>query len=393
MTHAMDFAVMENTSLFRGVDTALIRELFENRSLGTPMLLLSRAEIRRNYLALKAALPRVGIHYAVKSNNHQQIIDEVAAGGGNFDVCSAKEIESVLKTGVASHTLIHSHPVKTRDEFDYAVGKGVEIFVVDNPSEIPKFNRYTDKKLKVLIRYRINTNTRAVVNLQYKFGCTVAEVLPLARQIQEAGHEFYGLCFHIGSQCIYPENYVKAINAAKDLIHALDLEGFDTRVLDIGGGFPVEYIQPIPNIEDFCVPIRKALDKKIRPGIKVVCEPGRFISASPVTLVCSVIGKSFRDGKMWYYLDDGLYSTFSGIVYDHCQYPVVTNKRGNEKLSVLAGPTCDSFDVMYDGLFIPEHEIGEMFVFPMTGAYCAVSGSDFNSLYRPEYKVIEQAQS
>ena len=389
MTHAMDFAVMENTSLFRGVDTALIRELFENRSLGTPMLLLSQAEIRRNYHSLKAALPRVGIHYAVKSNNHQQIIDEVGACGGDFDVCSAKEIDSVLKTGIAPATLIHSHPVKTREEFDYAVGKGVEVFVVDNPSEIPKFSRYTDRKLKVLIRYRINTNTRAVVNLQYKFGCTVAEVLPLARMIQQSGHEFYGLCFHIGSQCIYPENYVKAINAAKDLIHALDLEGFDTRVLDIGGGFPVEYIQPIPNIEDFCVPIRKTLDKKIRPGIKVVCEPGRFISASPVTLVCSVIGKSFRDGKMWYYLDDGLYSTFSGIVYDHCQYPVVTNKRGNEKLSVLAGPTCDSFDVMYDGLFIPEHEIGEMFVFPMTGAYCAVSGSDFNSLYRPEYKVIE----
>lgn len=389
MTHAMDFAVMENTSLFRGVDTGLIREFFESKTLGTPRLLLSSGEVRRNYVALKGALPRVGIHYAVKSNNHQQIIDEVAACGGNFDVCSAKEIDSVLKTGVNPASLIHSHPVKTREEFDYAVAKGVELFVVDNPSEIPKFARYTDRKLKVLIRYRINTNTRAVVNLQYKFGCTVAEVLPLARLVREAGHEFYGLCFHIGSQCIYPENYVKAINAAKDLIHALDLEGFDTRLLDIGGGFPVEYIQPIPSIEEFCVPIEKALTKKIRPGIRLVCEPGRFISASPVTLVCSVIGKSFRDGKMWYYLDDGLYSTFSGIVYDHCQYPVVTNKRGNEMLSVLAGPTCDSFDVMYDGLYIPEHEIGEMFVFPMTGAYCAVSGSDFNSLRRPDYKVIE----
>lgn len=108
-----------------------------------------------------------------------------------------------------------------------------------------------------------------------------------------------------------------------------------------------------------------------------------------MTLVCSVVGKSLRNGKMWYYLDDGLYSTFSGIVFDHCQYPVVSNKHGNEQLSVLAGPTCDSFDVMYDGLMIPEHEIGEMLVFPMTGAYCAVSGSDFNGLTRPKYKVID----
>ncbi len=389
MTHSMDFSVMENTGLFRGVDTGLIRQLFDTKELDTPMLLLSRAEIRRNYDALKAALPRVGIHYAVKSNNQQTVIDEISACGGNFDVCSGKEIDAVLRTGVDPASIIHSHPVKTRYEFDYAVSHGVETFVVDNAAEIPKFMRYTDKKLKVLIRYRINTNTTAVVNLQYKFGCTVDEVLPIAHLIQEAGHEFYGLCFHIGSQCIYAENYVKALQAAKTLIHALDLAGFDVRMLDIGGGFPVEYVEPIPVIDEFCVPIRKALEKKIRPGIKVVCEPGRFISASPVTLVCSIIGKSFRDGKMWYYLDDGLYSTFSGIVYDHCQYPVVTDKRGQEHLSVLAGPTCDSFDVMYDGLMIPEHEIGDMIVFPMTGAYCSVSGSDFNSLYRPEYKILD----
>ena len=389
MTHSMNFSVMENTGLFRGVDTGLIRELFNTRTLETPVMLLSRAEVRRNFQALKIALPRVGIHYAVKSNNHQAIIDEVASCGGNFDVCSAREIDAVLSTGVNPGTLIHSHPVKTIDEFDYAVGKGVEFFVVDNAAEIPKFSRYTDRKLKVMIRFRIKTNTQAVVNLQYKFGCTVDEVLPLARLIEEAGHEFYGLCFHIGSQCIYTENYIKALTAARTLIHQLDLAGFNTRLLDIGGGFPVEYVEPIPVIQEFCEPLRKALDKKIRPGIRIICEPGRFISASPVTLVCSVIGKSFRDGKMWYYLDDGLYSTFSGIVYDHCQYPVVSDRHDREILSVLAGPTCDSFDVMYDGLMIPEHEVGDRFVFPLTGAYCAVSGSDFNSLKRPEYRVIE----
>ncbi len=389
MTHSMHFAAVENTSLFRGVDTGLIRELFESRTLETPIMLMSRSEIARNFDSLKAALPRVNIHYAVKSNNEQVIIDEVFSRGGNFDVCSAKEIDAVLRTGVHPSSLVHSHPIKSVYEFEYAVSKGVELFVIDNIDEVAKLNRFTDRKLKLLIRYRINTNTTAVVNLQYKYGCTVDEVLPLARAIQATGHEFYGLCFHIGSQCIYAENYVKAIEAARKLIHTLDLEGFNMRLLDIGGGFPVEYVQPIPVIEEFCKPIAKALDKKIRPGIKIVCEPGRFISASPVTLVCSIIGKSRRNGKMWYYLDDGLYSTFSGIVYDHCQYPVVTNKHGNEQLSVLAGPTCDSFDVMYDGLMVPEHEIGEMFVFPMTGAYCAVSGSDFNSLYRPQYRMID----
>jgi len=388
MTQSVDFSILENNALKRGVSIDSVREVFHHKQLDTPVLLLSRSEIRRNYDAMKQALPRVNIHYAVKPNNHEAYIREVFDRGGNFDVCSAGEIEQVLKTGIDPATLMHSHPIKSTREFDYAVGKGVEMFVVDNPEEIKKLSRY-DKKLKIMIRFRISTNTTAVVNLQYKFGCTVDAVLPLAEKIREAGHDFYGLCFHIGSQCIYAENYIKAIKAAHKLINALDQAGFDVRLLDIGGGFPVEYIEPVPPIEEFCKPIAKALDRHIRPGIKIISEPGRFIAASPVNLFVSVVGKSYRDGKMWYYLDDGLYSTFSGIVFDHCQYPVVTTRNGDKKLSVLAGPTCDSFDVMYDGLLIPEHEVGDRIVFTATGAYCSVSGSSFNALRRPEYTIID----
>ena len=388
MTRSTSFAAMEQAALSKGTDTSRLRELFTRKTLETPLLVLSRSEIGRNYDALKKALPRVDIHYAVKPNSHQVYIDEVFKRGGNFDVCSAGEIKQAAKTGIDPATLVHSHPIKSLAEFDFAVGQGVETFVVDNAEEVKKFARYTHKRLKVLVRFRINTNTSAVVNLQYKFGCSVDEVLPLARLIRQAGHDFYGLCFHIGSQCVFSDNYVKAIKAAHDLIHHLDLDGFDTRLLDIGGGFPVEYVAPIPSIDDFCAPIRKALDKHIRPGIRIVSEPGRFIAASPVTLVCSVVGRSVRDGKIWYYLDDGLYSTFSGILFDHCQYPVITNRDGEEHLSVLAGPTCDSFDVMYDGLMIPMHEVGDRIMFPLTGAYCAVSGSNFNALKRPNYEIV-----
>jgi ornithine decarboxylase len=389
MTHSVNFSVMEKRALLQGIDTKLLRELLACKNRPTPLLLLSRLQIGRNYRALKKALPRAQIHYAVKPNNHAVVIREVYERGGNFDVCSAGEIDTVLNTGINPATLVHSHPIKAIDEFDYAVGKGLEIFVVDNAEEVKKLARYPDRKLKLLVRFRIRTNTTAVVNLQYKFGCTIEEVVPLAHLIEQAGHEFYGLCFHIGSQCIYSENYIKAITSAHRLINELDLAGFNTRLLDIGGGFPVEYVQPLPSIEEFCRPIAKALDKHIRPGIKVISEPGRFIAASPVTLICSVVGKSIRDGKIWYYLDDGLYSTFSGIVYDHCQYPVITNREGEVRLSVLAGPTCDSFDVMYDGLMIPEHEVGDRIVFASTGAYCAVSGSNFNALRRPEYMITD----
>ncbi|MFQ5499057.1 MAG: type III PLP-dependent enzyme [Candidatus Zixiibacteriota bacterium] len=370
-------------------DPKLLRELAYQDGPPTPCMVLSRSSVAFNYDALKAALPRAEIHYAVKPNSHHAVLRAVIGRGGNFDVCSAAEIEAVSRLGVDPKTLIHSHPIKAIDEFDYAVGKGLRTFVVDNKSEIDKLRRYTDKKLQILVRFRIPTNQTAVVNLQYKFGCMPEEVLPFARMIEASGHEFYGLCFHIGSQCVHNQNYVKAISAAHDLIRELDMAGFDTRLLDIGGGFPVEYIQPIAPIDQFCAPIRRALGHHIRPGIKVVSEPGRFIAASPVTLVCSIIGKACRDGKTWYYLDDGLYSTFSGIVYDHCQYPVITSRSGPSELSVLAGPTCDSFDVMYDGLMIPNHEVGDRIMFSMTGAYCQVSGSGFNGLKRPTYTVID----
>lgn len=373
----------------QGVDPDLLRDLFSDTKLETPLMLLSRSEVGRNYTALKNALPRVQIHYAVKPNNHSLIIREVARKGGSFDVCSVGEIDTVLQTGLDPAGLIHSHPIKSRYEFDEAVARGVEIFVVDNPEEVRKLSRYNHKKLKVLIRFRIASNNHAVINLQYKFGCTVNDVLPLASLIEREGHEFHGLCFHLGSQCIYPENYKKAIKSAHRLINALDMAGFNTRVLDIGGGFPVRYVEPVPSIDEFCNPIAKALDRNIRPGIKVVSEPGRFIAATTVTLISSVIGKSLRDGKIWYYLDDGLYSTFSGIVYDKCQYPVVTEKEGNKHLSVLAGPTCDSFDVIYDGLMIPEHNIGDRIMFMSTGAYCAVSASGFNVLRQASYRDVE----
>ena len=269
MTYSIKFSEMEKKALNRGVNLQAVKELFHKREHTTPTLILSRKEIRRNYDTLAAALPRVKIHYAVKPNEHEEIIAEVFNRGGNFDVCSAGEIKKVLKTGIDPKTLIHSHPIKSIPEFDYAVNKGLELFVIDNIDEIDKLKRY-NKKLKILIRFRINTNSTAVVNLQYKFGCQTEDVLPFARKIKEIGHEFYGLCFHIGSQCTYSENYVKAIESAHTLINQLDVIGFDTRLLDIGGGFPVEYTELILPIDEFCQPIADALDKHIRPGIHVI---------------------------------------------------------------------------------------------------------------------------
>jgi ornithine decarboxylase len=173
------------------------------------------------------------------------------------------------------------------------------------------------------------------------------------------------------------------------LIGRLKDDDFDTRLLDIGGGFPVAYTDDVPSIYEFFRPIRRVLKEKIDPDIAIACEPGRFISASAVTLVTSVIGTSVRSRRPWYFLDDGLYGSFSGRLYDHCQYQVYTNRNTTWKRSVLAGPTCDSFDVIYNDVLLPPLKIGDILLFPSMGAYCSVSASTFNSLRKAEYIVID----
>ncbi|UCD95234.1 MAG: type III PLP-dependent enzyme [Candidatus Zixiibacteriota bacterium] len=353
----------------------------------TPFLVLHRSMVRENLAKLSRALPGVAIHYAVKSNNHRAILEEVTAAGYSFDIASYNELVQSAEAGGDVEGFIHSHPIKSPDEIENAVNSGVSLFVVDNPDEIGKFAAYADK-VRLLIRFKVR-NSSAVVNLSYKFGCEPANVLLLADRIRILGIKYHGLTFHVGSQCTDSEVYTDAIETASRLIDKLKGKDFDTRLLDIGGGFPVAYTDKIPSIYEFCRPIRRALKEKINPDIAIACEPGRFISASAVTLVASVIGASIRSRRPWYFLDDGLYGSFSGRLYDHCLYQVYTNRNTTWKRSVLAGPTCDSFDVIYNNVLLPPLKIGDILLFPSMGAYCSVSASTFNSLRKAEYIVID----
>jgi ornithine decarboxylase len=365
----------------------LAREVFYPKH-QDPTLHLSTSKIDRNFYSLIGRLNPDYVYYAVKSNDNVNILKELDIAGSNFDVCSPQELTLVLNnTKAKPDDILYSHPIKSLGDFDYAVSAGVKTFVVDNPSEVMKLQRYHREKLKVLIRFRITPLHQAHVNLQYKFGCDINEVMPLAYLIRSSGHEVAGLCFHVGSQCIYKENYVDAINHAAVLLSVMKDQGFKPSILDIGGGFPVRYMDPLPDMDDFFATIKESL-RKVPKEVMKICEPGRYISAGAVTLSCSISGKAFRDGKIWYYLNDGMYSTFSGRLYDHCTYPIITNNAGELKESVLAGPTCDSIDVIYDDILMPEHEIGDILLAPMVGAYCSVSASNFNWLNKTTYKIV-----
>jgi ornithine decarboxylase len=286
-------------------------------------------------------------------------------------------VELVSKLGVDPARCIHTHPIKRDADIRAALARGVRVFVADNPDEVQKFEAYADQA-ELLLRVSFRS-PGAVCDLSRKFGCDPEDLLALARLAKRVGVPVRGLSFHVGSQAKDPGKHVEAIEACAALIAEARREklgAFDT--LDIGGGFPIDYGERAPPIQRFCAPIRAAL-AALPKRIRVIAEPGRFIVGPAAIGVASVMGRAKREGHWWYYLDDGLYGSYSGQLFDHARYPVEALVPDRERLpSVLAGPTCDSIDVIAENLMLPELNAGDLIVGRAMGAYTWASASEFN---------------
>jgi ornithine decarboxylase len=199
----------------------------------------------------------------------------------------------------------------------------------------------------------------------------------LALKARELGLNVKGLRFHVGSQSLNPYKYMDAIGECRRIFNFLALKGMILEVLDIGGGFPAEYVEHIIPMRNFFEPISEALNRYF-PNTRIIAEPGRFVVANAVDLILTVIGKSHRENVWWYYVDDGVYGSFSGKVFDHCDYPLLSERRGPREQCIVAGPTCDSFDIIYQNSSMPRLEIGDMLVVPSMGAYTSCSATNFN---------------
>lgn len=356
---------------------------------GSPLLLVDCEQVRRQYRALQAALPGVDLHYALKPLPHAAVVACLRDEGASFDLATTGEVELVKAQGVEPSRCIHTHPIKRDSDIRDALRFGVTTFVADNPDEIVKFARYR-KRAELLIRVSFRS-PNAVVDLSRKFGCEPYAVLGLIEQARAMGVRVRGLSFHVGSQAGDPAKYVEAIESCKDIMaHAL-LAGLPSLdVLDIGGGFPVPYGDDVPAIDDFCRPIRAAL-AKLPEHVRVIAEPGRYIAAPSAIAVSSVMGRAQRDGRWWYYLDDGVYGSYSGQMYDHAKYPVSVLREGGELFpSVLAGPTCDSIDVIDENIMLPQLQVGDLVVGRMMGAYTWASATDFNFFRRAKVVVVNE---
>jgi len=355
---------------------------------GSPLFIIDTERVRRQYRRLAAALPGVDLHYALKPLPHPSVVGTLQSEGGWFDLATNGEVELVRSLNVPPERCIHTHPIKRDSDIRTALAYGVNRFVIDNPDELRKFVKYRSR-CSLLIRVSFSS-PEALCDLSRKFGCEPEGVADLFRLAAELRIKIDGLSFHVGSQAAGPAMFAEAIGKCRELLREGERHGHAARMLDIGGGFPVDYLQSCMPIEEFAGPIRAAL-AQLPPGIRVIAEPGRYISAPAAIAVASVMGRALRGGRWWYYLDDGLYGSYSGQVYDHMKYPLqALVPPGKTYPCVLAGPTCDSIDVINDHMELPKLDIGDLIVGHAMGAYTWASATDFNFFPRATVLALDR---
>jgi ornithine decarboxylase len=365
---------------------------------GTPLFVVDHDAIRRNYAEFKRHLPRVQAYYAVKANPDPAIVKTLYQAGASFDVASFAEFQVV-------HQNIESQPPKKRQDFIwdkiiYANPvKAIEtlsqldpykpLVTYDNFEEIPKMRRYSPQAGLVL-RIRV-PNTGSMVELSSKFGAAPEEAVDLIEAARRAGFTVEGLSFHVGSQATNFNNYVQALNLSGEIFQEMRLRGHDQlKLLDIGGGFPAPYDETVRPVSELARLLNAEIDRLFPADVEILAEPGRFLVATAATLVVKIIGKARRDRKLCYYVDDGIYGTYSGILFDHCPYHLESFKPGPKEICSVFGPTCDALDTISTAEYLPDLKLGELLFSRNIGAYSNASATHFNGF--PLAKVVHVHQ-
>jgi len=352
---------------------------------GTPLLVIDRKKLVEEYTRFRRRLPRVKLYYAIKANPHPDIIRTFRDLGGSFDVASEGELRHVLAQGVPPGRIIFANPIKRPESLEYARRAGVNFVTFDNEPEIYKLAKHAPG-CRVLARMKCS-NLGSIVELSLKFGADLDQVVPMLLKARSLGLRPEGVSFHVGSQCTNYRNYHRAMEESARIFREARSVGLRLKTVDIGGGFPIKHLKTdTVNLESFASQMRAELDRLFPPTVEIIAEPGRALAGPAGLLITRVAGRSIRNNKNYYYLDDSVYGDFSGIVFDHCKYEFKTLKHTQKFLSVLAGPTCDSFDTISLSEELPELEVGDVVYVQNIGAYSCASAVFFNGI--PPAKVI-----
>ena len=350
----------------------------------TPFLLMRRQLLQEKCAAFTRYAPRVMTHYSVKANPAPQLLREMEKLGLWFEVSSQDELRTVLSLGVPKEKISTSNPVKSIGFVRYAAKQGVRRYVVDSQEEVEKLARLAADS-EVLVRL-VTDNSESAWPLDEKYGVESDEALDLLLEARRLGLRPLGVTFHVGSQCTGLSSWRSALEkAAKVWRRALN-KGIHLRVLNLGGGFPAAHVEQVPPVHEIMDRVLGCMEELFPDDVSLVAEPGRALVGDVGVLVTSVIGKARREGRDWMYLDvgvfNGLMEAVGGITYRFM--PTGTNSKNGVKSWVLAGPSCDSFDVIARDVPLPDLQVGERVMIYPGGAYTTAYASRFNGMPVPK---------
>ena len=354
---------------------------------GTPLFVVDHNELRRNYATFKKYLPRVQAYYAVKANPDPAIVKTLFDAGASFDVASMPEFRIVYeyikdmpdkqRQDWIWDKIIYANPIKANETLQ-ELNPYKPLVTYDNYEEIRKIKKHAPQA-GLALRLKV-TNTGAMVELSSKFGAAPGEAVDLILAADKVGLTVEGISFHVGSQTTNFGNYVAAINLAANIFKEAKDRGYSKmNLLDIGGGFPAPYDDTVKPFRELAGIINRELNRLFPKNIQILAEPGRFLCATAATAVSKIIGKAVREGKLCYYINDGVYHTFSGVIFDHCHYHMKSFKRGPTQICSVFGPTCDALDVVSMAEELPgDLQLGDLLYSEQIGAYSHASSTWFN---------------
>ncbi len=334
-------------------DTEWKRFLEFSKEFETPNIVVNLRTIKKNFIQLKDSFPYAHIYYAVKSNPGIPVLKLLDSLGSNFDIASRYELDKVLALNISPDRVSYGNTIKKAKDIKYFYDKGVRMFATDSKEDLKTIAKNAPGS-RVFVRILVENSPSADWPLSRKFGChpdMAYDLLVLARDL---GLTPYGISFHVGSQQRDIGQWNDAIAKTKYLFESLeDEEGIRLSMINMGGGFPAHYIQPTNELKEYASEITRYLQDDFGDDIPmIILEPGRSLVGDSGILTSEVVLISRKNNtalERWVYIDAGKFNGLIETIEESIKYPVITEKDGGkEGLTIIAGPTCDSMDIMYE---------------------------------------------
>lgn len=360
-----------------------------SENLETPNIVINLNTIKKNFIKLRDSFPYARIYYAMKANPGEPVLKLLAEMGSNFDIASRYELDKILSLGVESFRLSYGNTIKKPRDIKYFYEKGVRLFATDSKDDLKAIAENAPGS-KVYVRVLVETSATADWPLSRKFGCHPDMAYDLIVMARDLGLVPYGISFHVGSQQRDIGQWNDAIAKTKYLFTSLEEEeGIKLSMINMGGGFPASYIDPTNELNEYASEITRYLSDDFGDDIpEIILEPGRSLVGDSGILTSEVILTSRKNNTAlarWVYIDAGKFNGLIETLDEAIKYPVITNKDEpgvKESEVIIAGPTCDSMDIMYENAKykLPTTlKSGDKIYWLSTGAYTSTYASvEFN---------------